>query len=289
MEKSKIDFSNITNLNYSNKSQFQQNNDDGLTNDNILIFHDDDDKMDKKEIKKNTKLEFQNILKQTKKKFKSLSEKTEQIIDSKCFSFKNFLVNKLNINSIIQKEKNINSNLINEDLNNYINDDSAGNINTYNNNLSVKLENNHFKLNQINNNISQSNLFKQNLGEINNQKLINRKRKQNNDDDDNIKIEIQIKSIFNDILNICQDISNLNNEIIKKEEKNNIYNNDENIETTLIIDDNRIATIYLTGDIINKIYIFENKKNLIKENEILSQLKILKNRMNKILNKLKKK
>lgn len=282
MEKSKIDFRNITNLNYSSKSQYQQNSDDGFINDNDLIFNDDDVKMDKKDIKKNTKLEFQNILNQTKQKFKSLSEKAERIIDSKCFSFKNFL-----FNAFSKKENNNDSSLINKNIKN-LNDDNIDNINTYNNHLSVKLENNHLKLNEINNNILQNNIFKQNSGEINDQKIINRKRKQNNDDND-IKTEKEIKSLFNDILNICQEISNLNDDVFKKEEQNNIYNDNENIETTLIINDNRIATIYLNGDIINKIYIFENKQNLIKENDILLHLKILKKKVNKILNKLKKK
>ena len=144
------------------------------------------------------------------------------------------------------------------------------NLNTYNNHIIKKLENNHLILNDKN--ILQNNIYKQNSGEINEQKLIGKKRKQNKDNEDNnIKKEIEIKSLFNDILNICDEFSILNNQIIKKEEQNYMNNENENIITTISINDNKIATIYLNGGKINKIYVFEDNKHLIKENEILKE------------------
>ena len=283
MEKPKIDFNHIANLNYSNRNQYQSNNDEGYINDKILIFADGDDKTNKIDIKKNNKFEFQRILSQTKQKFKSLSEKTEQIIDSKCFSFKNFLVNKLN-NSIIPQIENNNKNIINNNINR---NENMDNLNTYNNNIIKKLENNHLILNDKN--ILQNNIYKQNSGEISDQKLIGKKRMQNKDyEDNNRKKEIEIYSLFNDILNICNEFSILNNEIIKKEEQNYMSNENEKIETTISINNNKIVTIYLNGGIINKVYVFENNKILIKENEILHELEIMKKKMNKLLNKLKK-
>ena len=137
-----------------------------------------------------------------------------------------------------------------------------------------------------NNNFTSS-IFKQNSLENNQQILIGKKRKieKNNK---NEKIEKEKKIIFNDILFICNEISNFNNNIIKREEQSNFINDNENIETTLIINNNAIATIYLNGDTVNKIYIFKNDKLFIKENEILSQLKQIRKNMNVILNKLKK-
>jgi len=285
MEQSKIDFKNITNLNYSNRNHMH---DDCYTNDNILLYVDDDIELDKNEIKRNNKKQFEEILNQTKLKNKSLSEKLEMIINNKSFSLKNFLVNYLNIQSIPIEEKikiSNNYNLINNNnANNNL--DIKNNIDITNN---INLNNNHFNIIEpLNIKTSQNNIFTQNSGEIN-PNLIGKKRAlQNNNIINNEKKKQEKNMIFNDILIICKEISNFNNHIIKKEEQNNINNDNDNIETTLIINDNPIATIYLNKDVVRKIYVFKNKKNLIKENEILSQLKQIKKNMTVILNKLKK-
>ena len=284
MEQSKIDFNNIASLKYSNRSHSQEEN---YTNENILLFGDEDIEMDKNDIKKNNKKLFDEILNKTKIKYKSLSDHVENIINNKNFSFQKFLANNLNIQSIIVEGKNKvnnNFNLINNKTNNNLNN------NNINNNINLKI-NNHFKIIEpLNIDNTQKNIFKQNSGEIS-PKLIGKKRKQENTINDNNKetTEQEKKIIFNDILIICQEISNLNNDIIKKEEQNSVNTDNDNIETTLIINDSPLATIYLNKDIVNKIYVFKNKKNLIKENEIISQLKQIKKNMTLILNQLKKK
>ena len=285
MEQSKIDFNNIASLKYSNRSQ---SNEENYTNENILLFGDDDIEVGKNELKKNNRKQFEEILNQTKIKYKSLSDQAENVINSKNFSFKKLLVNNLNIQSIFLEDKNKinnNFNLINNKNNNNLN-----NNNINNNNINLKI-NNHFKvIEPLNINNTPKIIFKQNSGEIS-PKLIGKKRKQENTINGNDKdtIEQEKKVIFNEILFICQEISNLNNDIIKKEDQNGINTDNENVETTLIINDIPLATIYLNKDIVNKIYVFKNKKNLIKENEIVSQLKQIKKNMTLILNKLKKK
>ena len=285
MEQTRTEFKNLTNLNYSNRNQIQ---DDYFETENILLYVEKDIEIDKNEIKRNNRKKFEEILNNTKLKFKNLSEKAEMIINSKSFSFKKFLVNDLNIQSIsIEGRNKINNNFNLINNNKFNNNLDIKNINDNNINLNY---NNHFKvIEPLNINASQNNIFKQNSGEINSS-LIGKKRKQQNiNDKNNEKMEQEKKNIFNDILIICKEISNINNDIIKKEDQNSLNSDNENIETTLIINDNPIVTIYLNKDVINKIYVFKNKKNLIREKEILNQLKQIKKNMTVILNKLRKK
>ena len=308
MENSKIYFNNITNLNYPNRSQYLQSYEENNINDNILIFNEEDNEYDKKESKRNSKIEFENIMNQTMLKFKSLSEKIPQIITNKSFSLKNFLPNYLGIQAIIpQERKNIispNIHNIGGPKNNFLNLNKTnmniiGNIsnsnnnnlnNINNNNLNLKNKN-HFTITEpLNNNIiSENNLLSKNSGKINAKRLIGKKRKLQNINNNIDKIEKNKKLLFNEILIICQEISTFKNDVILTEEQNNLKINDDNIETTLIIKNKPIAKFYLNNNIVNKIYIFKNGNNIIKENEILSQLKQIKKNLNSILNKLKKK
>ena len=308
MDKSKIDFNNITNLNYSNRNQYHQPNEENYINDNILIFGENDSENDKKEAKRNNRIEFEKILNKTRLKFSSLSEKIPQIINNKDFSFKNFLPNYLGIQSIIPLEsKNITSSIINNlgnSSNNIINlnrSDMNMNVNSFNfnnnssnniNNNALNLKNkNYFKIIEpLNDNISsENNILPKNSGEIDAQKLIGKKRKLQNINNNIDKIEEEKKILFNEILTNCQEISNLKKDIIRIEEQNNLQLDNDNIETTLILNNKPIANFYLNNNIFNKIYIFKNNKNVIKENEILSHLKQIKKNLNSVLNKIKKK
>ena len=56
-----------------------------------------------------------------------------------------------------------------------------------------------------------------------------------------------------------------------------------------MINNKPIVNFYLNNDVLNKIYVFKNNKNLIKENEKLSQLKQIKKNLNSVLNKINKK
>lgn len=291
MDKSKIDFNQIASINYC-RTQSNQDIDESYNNDKILLFRDDDYEMDKLEEKKNNKLEFEKIFEQTKNKFISLSGKAEQIINNKGFSFKELLANNLNIQSISKHEQKKDYNMIIDKKNSnentiIINDNDLlfnNNKNNLNDNLNLKKKN-HFT---INNNYSKKNILIDNPEEKENPKLIGNKRKQQNNN--NIeKKDNEIKSVFNEILIICKEISKLNDNIIKEEQNDNEMD-DENIKTTSIIYVSQMATFYLNKNMINKLYVYNNnKKYLIKENELLSQLKIIKNKMILILNGLKKK
>jgi hypothetical protein len=227
------------------------------------------------------------------------------------FSLKYILANKLNIQAL-QKNENIisndnsqisnsnssiNNNKINMtnnngnmfninnnyNANNSNNSNSSSNINSnYSMNSKIK---NHFKVIEPLNNNTLNNIFSLSSNEAESPKLIGRKRKQQNNIE---KIEEEKKTLFNDILVLCNEISILKNDIIKKEEQNNQNIDNKNVETTLIINNIPIATIYLNRDIVYKIYSFKNKKTAIKENEILSALKHIKKIINSILNKLRK-
>lgn len=299
MEKNKINFNNITNLNYSNINQnnnhYNEMNYNEIFNPNILIFGDDYFDMPKKDSKINNKLEFERVINRTRINFLSLSKKSMSIINSKSFSLKSIITNNYNIKPTIpleKKEKNdsksisSSNNSLQKIIN--INDDINGNNELANTNNSIGKNN--FIINEPMNNKYNftSSIFKQSSIENSQEKMIGRKRKSEKINK-NDKIESEKKNIFNDILIICNEISNFNNDIIKREEQSNFINENENIETTIIINNHRFATIYLNGDVVNKIYIFKNDKNFIKENEILTQLKNIKKIMNAILNKLKKK
>ena len=309
MDKSKIDFNNISTINCSSRSQSHHTNEENYTNENIF-FYCDDNEADKKELKSNNKIEFGRALNQMKLKCKSISENIEKIMNSN-FSLKYILAYKLNIQAL-QKNENIisndisqisnsNSSIDNNKINmtnnngnmfninnNYIinnsnNSNSSSNINSnYSMNSKIK---NHFKVIEPLNNNTLNNIFSLSSNEAESPKLIGRKRKQQNNIE---KIEEEKKTLFNDILVLCNEISILKNDIIKKEEQNNQNIDNENVETTLIINNIPIATIYLNRNIVYKIYSFKNKKTAIKENEILSALKHIKKSINSILNKLRK-
>ena len=298
-----INFTNITktNINNSNPNQNNQLNNGNYTNDNIILFDDNDPEMNKiLDPKKYHKKEFDIIMLQMKEKLNSLIKKSKEIINSQSFSFKNFLTNNLNIQVLAKEEKNIinKSNIpsINNSFNNKSFNSNESCINVNGNgfgsgsDLFIKKSSskNHFKVFDTNNNSNSSlNIYNQNSGEINNPKLIGKKRKS----DKNIKNEKkeqEIKALFKEILDICNEISNFNNDIIKKEDQNSINTDSDNIETTLKINNAPIATIYLNGEIINKVYVFKTQKSFVKENEIISQLKHIKKNISSILNKLKK-
>ena len=303
----KINFTNITNTN-----QNYQSNNDNYINDNIILFDDNDSEMNAIiDPKKYYKKEFDRYMIQMKEKLNSLKQKSKEIINNKNFSFKKFLANNLNIQLLAKKEKNIlnksnipsinssfnnksfNSNESSINANGNVNGNGSGRGNE--NNLYIKKNSskNHFKVFDTNNNSNSSNIFfNQNSGEVNSPKLIGKKRKydKNNKNEKNEKKEQEIKVLFKEILDICNEISNLNNDIIRKEDQNSSINTDNgDIETTLKINNKPLATIYLNGEIINKLYVFKTQKFYVKENEIISQLKQIKKSISTILNKLKKK
>jgi hypothetical protein len=313
MDKPKIDFNNISTINCSSRSQSHHTNEENYINENIF-FYCDDNEADKKELKKNSKFEFERVLNQMKLKCKSISENPEKIMKSN-FSLKYILANKLNIQALQKKENIIskdNSQIINcnssinsnnkinmtnnngniFNINNNYNGNSSNNSNSSSNincnysfnSLNSKIRN-HFKVIEPLNNNTQNNIFSLSSNEAESPKLIGKKRKQQNNIE---KIEEEKKTLFNDILFICNEISIIKNDIIKKEEQNNQNIDNKNVETTLIINNIPIATIYLNRDIVYKIYSFKNKKTAIKENEILSALKHIKKSINSILNKLRK-
>lgn len=317
MDKPRIDFNNISTINCSSRSQSHHTNEENYINENIF-FYCDDNEADKKELKKNSKFEFERVLNQMKLKCKSISENPEKIMKSN-FSLKYILANKLNIQALQKKENiiskdnsqiincnssinsnnkinmtNNNSNIfnINNNYNGNISSNSNSNSSSIINSNSISISNglnnkikNHFKVIEPLNNNSQNNIFSLSSNEAESPKLIGKKRKQQNNIE---KIEEEKKTLFNDILFICNEISIIKNDIIKKEEQNNQTIDNENVETTLIINNIPIATIYLNRDIVYKIYTFKNKKTAIKENEILSSLKQIKKSINSILNKLRK-
>lgn len=274
----KINFANITNTNQNNLI---------YSNENIILFDDNDYEMNAiLDPKKYNKKEFDKIMIQMKEKIKSLMQKSTEIINKQNFSFKNFLTNNLNIQVLAKEEKNIftksNITSINNNFNNKSFNSNESSINLNGSNLIMKKSRskNHFKVIETNN--FSNNNYSQNSGEINSPKLIGKKRKSDNKE----KKKEEIKDIFEEILDQCKDISNFNNDIFKKEIQNSINSDNDSIETILKINNNPIATIYLNGDIINKIFVFRNQKYYVQEHEILFQLKQIKKTIISIKNKM---
>lgn len=274
----KINFANITNTNQNNLI---------YSNENIILFDDNDYEMNAiLDPKKYNKKEFDKIMIQMKEKIKSLMQKSTEIINKQNFSFKNFLTNNLNIQVLAKEEKNIftksNITSINNNFNNKSFNSNESSVNLNGSNLIMKKSRskNHFKVIETNN--FSNNNYSQNSGEINSPKLIGKKRKSDNKE----KKKEEIKDIFEEILDQCKDISNFNNDIFKKEIQNSINSDNDSIETILKINNNPIATIYLNGDIINKIFVFRNQKYYVQEHEILFQLKQIKKTIISIKNKM---
>ena len=108
------------------------------------------------------------------------------------------------------------------------------------------------------------------------------------EDFDNIlfKSNHDISDINNNNIN-NSNISNLKNNFIEiKNEPNEIINENENIETTILCKDKEIATIYLNENIIQKIHINKNNKIFTEEKEISDNLYKIRRDLNKVYNKL---
>ena len=113
-----------------------------------------------------------------------------------------------------------------------------------------------------------------------------KKRKRVNSNNNENKDET--KKLFNDILNICQNISNAQNNLIEIKKESAELLNEDNIETTIISGNKEVAKIYLNDNIVKKIYINKSNRTFTEEKEICDSLKKIKRELNKVLNKLTK-
>ena len=268
-----INFDKIANINFYKK----ENNE--FDDEKILLYSDDNDKIPP--IIGN-KIQFNDTFKLMVNKLNILSLNASDIINEKKFSCKELFQKYSNIQSFkkeeeLKKIKFISSKDIdNLNLNNNIN--NSFNLNKSNSNSM----NNIFNLSELNMNLSKSSI---NSNKIRNLTENKRKRpERNNEERENTK------KLFDDILNICNTISNLKNNIIeiKKEEQNELINEDKNYVNTIICNNKEIVTIYFNEKEVQRIHIIKNKKIFTEEKDIYENLKKIKRELNKILNKIEK-
>ena len=263
-----INFDNIANLNFYKK----ENNE--YDDEKILLYSDDNDKIPP--IIGN-KIQFNDTFKLMVNKLNILSLNASNIINEKKFSSK----------ELFQKYSNIQAFKKEEDLKKmkFISSKDIDKLSLNNNNNSLNLNqsnsnsmNNIFNLSDLNVNLSKSSINSNKLSNLTENK---RKRQDINEPRENTK------KIFNDILNICRNISNLKNNIIEiKKEQNELVDENENSINTIICNNKEIVTIYFNENKVQRIHIIRNNKTFTEEKDIYENLKKIKRELNKILNKL---
>ena len=267
-----INFNTIANISCSKK----ENKED---EDKIFLYSDDSDKLP---VNNKIKNQFSDNISKMNEKLKILSLNASNIIQEKKFSNKNLLQKYSNIQVFKSKEDfdkiSFKSNHNFTDIYNNIN----------NCNILINYKTNNFnKINNLSlNNDSNINYSKSSNNSGNNRSFTEKKRKRGNNINENKE---DSKKLFNEILNICQNISNLKNNFIEiKNEPSEILSENENMETTILCKDKEIATIYLNENIVQKIHINKSNKIFTEKNEITDNLKKIKRDLNKIYNKLLK-
>ena len=273
-----INFDNITNLNCSLKES-------GDDDEKILLYSDDNDKNPPKI---QTKIQFNDVFKTMVKNLNILSLNASNIIQEKKFSckklFNNFQTIRANkIDENIKKKKFISINDKSQ-FNNHID-------NNNNNNLMNLSKSNSNSMSNIFSNIDINSINSLNYSKSSNnsekiRNLTENKRKRQNSHNESKE---DSEKVFNDILNICKNISNIQSNLIEiKGKGNELLNDNNNNEITLVCKEKEIASIYLNENVVQRIHIIKDNTFYTEENEISNKLKNIRKYFNRILNKLKK-
>ena len=272
-----INFDSIASLNCSLKETADED-------EKILLYSDDNEKA---ALKLPPKIQFNDVLKTMVKSLNILSLNVPNILKEKKFSCKNLFHN----------FKSIKANKIDENIKKLkfvsIKDKSHLNKNpeTNNNNLlNLNKGNSHSMSNIFSyNDISSMNSLNYSKGSNNSENIRNlteHKRKRQNSHND---IKEDSKEVLNDILNICKNISNIQNNLIEiKGRQNQLLNDNNNKEITIVCKEKEIASISFNDNVVQKIHIIKDNKVFTEENDISNKLKNLRKYFNRILNKLKK-
>ena len=272
-----INFDSIASLNCSLKETADED-------EKILLYSDDNEKA---ALKLPPKIQFNDVLKTMVKSLNILSLNVPNILKEKKFSCKNLFHN----------FKSIKANKIDENIKKLkfvsIKDKSHLNKNpeTNNNNLlNLNKGNSHSMSNIFSySDISSMNSLNYSKGSNNSENIRNlteHKRKRQNSHND---IKEDSKEVLNDILNICKNISNIQNNLIEiKGRQNQLLNDNNNKEITIVCKEKEIASISFNDNVVQKIHIIKDNKVFTEENDISNKLKNLRKYFNRILNKLKK-
>ena len=272
-----INFDSIASLNCSLKETADED-------EKILLYSDDNEKA---ALKLPPKIQFNDVLKTMVKSLNILSLNVPNILKEKKFSCKNLFHN----------FKSIKANKIDENIKKLkfvsIKDKSHLNKNpeTNNNNLlNLNKGNSHSMSNIFSyNDISSMNSLNYSKGSNNSENIRNlteHKRKRQNSHND---VKEDSKEVLNDILNICKSISNIQNNLIEiKGRQNQLLNDNNNKEITIVCKEKEIASISFNDNVVQKIHIIKDNKVFTEENDISNKLKNLRKYFNRILNKLKK-
>ena len=272
-----INFDSIASLNCSLKQTADED-------EKILLYSDDNEKA---ALKLPPKIQFNDVLKTMVKSLNILSLNVPNILKEKKFSCKNLFHN----------FKSIKANKIDENIKKLkfvsIKDKSHLNKNpeTNNNNLlNLNKVNSHSMSNIFSyNDISSMNSLNYSKGSNNSENIRNlteHKRKRQNSHND---VKEDSKEVLNDILNICKSISNIQNNLIEiKGRQNQLLNDNNDKEITIVCKEKEIASISFNDNVVQKIHIIKDNKFFTEENDISNKLKNLRKYFNRILNKLKK-
>ena len=268
-----INFDNISNLKFNKK----ENNE--FDDEKILLYSDDNDKIP---TIFGNKIQFNDTFKLMLNKLNILSLNASDIINEKKFSCKELFQKYSNIQALKKEEELKKINFISSK------DIDKLNLNNNNNN-SLQLNksnsnsmNNLFNLSDLNMNLSKSSINSNKMRNLTENKR-KRQESNNNEGRENTKV------LFNDILTICQNISNLKNNLIEiRKEQNELINDNENSVNTIVCNNKEIVTIYFNENEVQRIDIIKNNKIFTEEKDIYENLKKIKRELNKILNKFEK-
>lgn len=272
-----INFDSIASLNCSLKETADED-------EKILLYSDDNEKA---ALKLPPKIQFNDVLKTMVKSLNILSLNVPNILKEKKFSCKNLFHN----------FKSIKANKIDENIKKLkfvsIKDKSHLNKNpeTNNNNLlNLNKGNSHSMSNIFSyNDISSMNSLNYSKGSNNSENIRNlteHKRKRQNSHNESKE---DPKKVFDDILTISNNISNIQHNLTEiKGKLNELLNDNNNKEISIFCKGKEIASIYFNENIIQRIHIIKDNKYYTEENEIYNKLKNIRTYFNRICNKLKR-
>ena len=261
-----IDFGCISGIKCSN----QNNGDDEYTqNENIFFYDGNNKKKENYENRGNNKKMLEKNLNEMQMQFKNLSLKFEEIINSKKFNFKNFLVNNLNIQiaprlkttSVKSEEKTIQTEEKKIEIQERIKEEKIDS--PKNSSISNDAD-------------SLFDVFVDKFKKNNNDSILLGKKRDTNDNQ-NIK-EDEGMQLFKEIEDLCKQ-----NENIHKSSNIRIMYN-ENTSAEILYDDRAIVNIYFEDHKINKLINCTNNDIIFKEKEIIKHLKKIKKTILKNIN-----
>ena len=267
-----IDFRRITGIKCSN-----QNNGDyeDTQNENVFFYDDSNKKKENHDSRGNNRKIFEKNLKEMQINFQNLHLKFEEIVNSKKFNFKNFLINNLNIQLAPRTKTNP---ISNEERAMLVEEKKMDSEEK----LKEEKKNSPKNSSISNDGDSLFDVFVDDPPKTNSNdsKLLGKKIAINNNNK-NVKEDEEIQ-LLKEIVELCKQ----NDKTCKPSNIKIMYN--ENISAEILYDDRAIVDIFFEGKKISKIKNCSTNDIIFKEKEIIKYLKKIKKSISQNINRKQK-